>query len=90
MVSADRAKPGPSRVDAGSLLNKYLQLSQSHSVSLKAGLAVQGGPLYKRPNAERNAVRSTRRARFSRVSALLHALQRYPTFAAASAALKPS
>ncbi len=57
-------------------------------IAIKARLAVQVGRLYKRCNAERSSEHLTRRARQGRVVALLPALRRYPTCAAASAAPK--
>jgi hypothetical protein len=59
-----------------------------HRIAIKTRLAVQVGRLYKRRNAERDAVHFTRRARQRRLSALLHALRRCPTCAAACAAPK--
>ena len=59
-----------------------------HRMAIKTRLAVQVGHLYKRRNAERDAVHFTRRARQKSLSALLHALRRCPTCAAARAAPK--
>ena len=57
--------------------------------AIKARLDVQVGHLYKRRNAERGSEHLTLRARQRRFSALLRALRRYPTCAAARAAPKP-
>jgi len=58
-------------------------------IVIKTHLAVKVGTLYKRRNAERGSEHLTHRACQRRVSALLHALRRYPTCAAASAVPKP-
>ena len=58
-------------------------------IAIKTRLAVKVGTLYKRRNAERGSEHLTHRACQRRVSALLHALRRYPTCAAASAVPKP-
>ncbi len=57
--------------------------------AIKARLAVVGGTPCKRRNAERSFAHLTRRARQRKVSALLYALRRYPTCAAAYASPKP-
>ncbi len=57
-------------------------------IAIKARLAVQVGHLYQRCNAERSSEHLTRRACQRIVLALLPALRRCPTCAAASAAPK--
>jgi hypothetical protein len=58
-------------------------------IAIKTHLDVKVGTLYKRRNAERGSEHLTHWACQRRDSALLHALRRYPTCAAASAVPNP-